>query len=183
MKIAVCISGASGAIYAKRLIENLKEHELFIVISEIAKKIFKDEIGIEFDEFMINFKAKIYDNKDFSSPLASGSFKIDACVVVPCSVKSLSAIASGYAENLISRCADVCIKEKRKLILLVREMPFSSIHLENMLKLSNLGVTIMPPCPGFYYKPKTIEDLVDFVVGRILDQLSIENNLFKRWGW
>ncbi len=182
MRIGVCISGASGAVYAKRLIEFLNGRvELFVVASDEAKKIFKDETGVEIFDFLKDKGAKYYDNNDFYSPLASGSFKVDVGVVVPCSVKSLSAIANGFSESLIYRFADVCIKENRKLVLVVRETPLSAIHLENMLKLARLGVTILPPIPAFYNKPKTIDDLVNFVVGRILDVIGMENSLYKRW--
>ncbi|WP_025209777.1 UbiX family flavin prenyltransferase [Hippea sp. KM1] len=183
MRIAIGISGASGAIYAKRLIEELSDdHELFLVISKNARFIFKQEIGIGFDDFIKGFSVRLFEENDFTSPIASGSYKLDACIITPCSVKTLSAIANGYADNLISRCADVSLKEKRKLLLLVREMPLSAIHLENMLKLSRMGAVIMPPCPAFYHKPQTIEDMVNFVISRVLDHLNIENNLTKRWG-
>ncbi|WP_022669747.1 UbiX family flavin prenyltransferase [Hippea alviniae] len=182
MKIAVLISGASGSILSKRLIEVLNDnHELFVVASDEAKWIFKQETEEEFDEFIRKKKCKVFKNSDFSSPLASGSFKIDAGIIIPCSVKTLSAVACGYASNLITRCADVCIKEKRKLIMVVRETPLSPIHLENMLKLSKIGVVILPPMLTFYNKPKNLEDAVDFVIGKLLDQLNLHNNLFKRW--
>ena len=182
MRIAVLVSGASGAILSKRLIEVLqKEHELFIVASDEAKWIFKQETDEEFEEFIKNKRCKVFENNNFSASLASGSFKIDAGVIIPCSVKTLSAVANGYASNLITRCADVCIKERRKLIMVVRETPLSPIHLENMLKLSRMGVVILPPMLTFYNKPKTLKDSIDFVIGKILDQLNIENTLFKRW--
>jgi len=182
MRIGVCISGASGAPYAKRLIEFLNgKVELFVVVSDEAKEIFEDETGVNIDDFLKCKDVRYYDNRDFYSPLASGSFKMDAGVVVPCSMKSLSAIANGFSESLIYRFADVCIKENRKLVLVVRETPLSAIHLENMLKLARLGVTILPPIPAFYNKPKTINDIVDFVVGRILDVIGIENSIYERW--
>ena len=182
MRIGVCIAGASGAVYAKRLIEFLNgKVELFVAVSNEAKKIFKDETGVGISDFLKDKNVRYYNNDDFYSPLASGSFKVDAGVVVPCSMKSLSAIANGFSESLIHRFADVCIKEGRKLVLVVRETPLSAIHLENMLKLARLGVTILPPIPAFYNNPKTIDDLVDFVVGRILDVLGIENSIYKRW--
>ena len=112
---------------------------------------------------------------------ASGSYKIETMVVVPCSMKSLSAISNGYADNLITRAADVMIKERRQLVLVVRESPLSAIHLENMLKLARIGVVIAPPVPSFYIKPKTVDDLIEYLVGRILDQIGIESNI-KRWG-
>jgi len=182
MRVAVCITGASGAVYAKRLIDYLEKRvELSVVISEDARKVFRDELSLDFLEFIENKSLKLYENGDFYSPLASGSHILDSCVVVPCSMKTLSAIANGFAENLICRCADVCIKEKRKLVVVPRETPLSAIHLENMLKLARLGVVVLPPSPAFYGKPKTISDIVDFVVGRILDSIGIENDLYKRW--
>jgi len=123
----------------------------------------------------------VYDKEDWMAPVASGSSPVDAMVVCPCSMGTLSAIAHGSSNNLIERAADVILKEKRQLILLTREMPFSSIHLENMLKLSNMGVTIMPASPGFYFHAESIDDLVNFVVARLLDHLAIEHNLCKRW--
>jgi 4-hydroxy-3-polyprenylbenzoate decarboxylase len=119
---------------------------------------------------------------NLAAPISSGSFITEGMFIVPCSMKTLSGIANGYANNLIERAADVAIKEGRKLILAPREMPFSAIHLENMLKLARLGVTIAPPVPAFYQNPKNIKDIVDFVVGKILDSAGVKHNLFKRWG-
>ncbi|MBI5253322.1 MAG: UbiX family flavin prenyltransferase [Euryarchaeota archaeon] len=176
MKILLAVTGASGAIYGLRLLKVLKEKsvEVECIVSNAAKKIIKHEIGA----------AKIpkcYTEKDIEAPFSSGSFSLDAMVVAPCSMKTLSAIASGFSHNLIARSADVAIKEKKKLVLVPRETPISAIHLENMLKLARLGVIILPAMPGFYHKPRKIEDLVDFVVGKILDSLGIENELYKRW--
>ncbi|ADG12841.1 3-octaprenyl-4-hydroxybenzoate carboxy-lyase [Methanocaldococcus infernus ME] len=180
MRIVIGISGASGVIYAKRLVEELyKKAELDIIISDTAKKIIEEELGLSYKYF--EKFGTLHDNRDFFSPLASGSNKFDAFVIIPCSMKTLSAIANGYSSSLIVRVADISLKERRKLIIAPREMPFSSIHLENMLKLSNLGAIILAPCPAFYFKPKSLEDIVNFVVGRILDLLNIENNLFRRW--
>ncbi|CAB3288752.1 Flavin prenyltransferase UbiX [Methanocaldococcus lauensis] len=182
MKIIVCITGASGVIYAKRLLEVLKDKvEVDLIISNSAKKIIRKELNIDWKE-LIKFATNYYENDDFFSPIASGSNKFDAVIVIPCSMKTLSAIANGYSSNLIVRVCDIALKERRKLIIMPREMPLNSIHLENMLKLSNLGAVIMPPIPAFYHKPKNIDDIVNFVVGRVLDILGIENNLFKRWG-
>jgi len=182
MRVVIGITGASGAIYAKRLIEFLhKKHTLFVTISKHAKSIFEYETGVNFFDFIKTKDVEYFDNGDLYSPVASGSFKIDACCIVPCSMKTLSSIANGFSDSLISRCADVAIKEKRKLVVVPRETPFSSIHLENMLKLSNLGVYITVASTAFYNKPQTLEDVVDFVVGRILDNLGIDNSLYKRW--
>ncbi len=180
-KVVVCITGASGVIYAKRLLEVLKNNvNVSLIISNSAKKIITEELNIDWRELK-KLADNYYENNDFFSPLASGSNKFYAVVVIPCSMKTLSAIANGYSSNLIVRVCDIALKERRKLILLPREMPLNSIHLENMLKLSNLGAIIMPPCPAFYYKPKNLDDIINFIVGRILDILEIENNLFKRW--
>lgn len=174
MKILLAITGASGAAYGLRLLEVLRQKgmQTECIVSDAAKKIIKHE-GLKIP--------KCYGEKDIEAPFSSGSFNLDAMVVVPCSMKTLSAIASGFSHNLITRSADVAIKEKRKLILVPRETPLSAIHLENMLKLAKLGVVILPAMPGFYHMPKKIEDLVDFMVGKILDSLGIENELYKRW--
>lgn len=183
MKIALGISGASGAVYAKRLIEYLNnKHELFVTISKTAKLIFKEEVGIEFDSFIKTKNANLFDNGDFYTPISSGSFRLDACVIVPCSMKTLSAVANGYSDSLITRCSDIAIKQRGKLIIVPRETPLSSIHLENMLKLSRLNVSIVIPSPAFYNKPATLQDAIDFVVGKIADELGIENNLYLKWG-
>jgi len=120
---------------------------------------------------------------NLSAPFASGSFRTDGMFIVPCSMKTLSGVANGYTENLIQRAADVTIKEGRRLVISPREMPFSAIHLENMLKLARLGVRIAPPVMGFYHKPRTIEDMVDFAAGKILDLMGIEHDIFRRWGY
>lgn len=180
MKITVAITGASGAVYGIKLIEalNKQDIETYCIISDTAKKIILHELGKEHLDKVKN----CYKEADIEAPTASGSFKTDAMVVVPCSMKTLSAISNGYSSNLISRSADVMIKEGRKLILVPRETPLSAIHLQNMLRLAELGVVILPAMPGFYHKPQDIEDLVDFVVGKILDSLNIPSDMFKRWG-
>lgn len=183
MKVVVCITGASGVCYGKRLLEALREKGIktSLIVSESGKRVIEHELDVGLD-YLIDLSSEYYENNDLFSPLASGSHIFNSVVVVPCSMKTLSAVANGYSSNLICRVCDVAIKEGRKLILMPREMPLSSIHLENMLKLSKLGVTIMPPIPAFYGKPKKVEDIVDFVVGRVLDTLGIPNDLFKRWG-
>jgi len=123
-----------------------------------------------------------YDEKDFHAPVASGSFRTDGMFVVPCSMKTLAGIAGGYANNLTERAADVAMKEGRPLVLSPRELPFSPIHLENMLKLARLGVRIAPPVIGFYHRPKGVDDIIDFIAGRILDAMGVEHRLFRRWG-
>ena len=181
-KIIIGISGASGAIYGINILSGLCKAgvETHLIISSAAEITIKMETtsSVEMLAKMAHFHYLI---KDIAAPPASGSFLHQGMVVAPCSMKTLSAIANGYTDNLITRAADVTIKEKRKLVLLVRETPLSSIHLENMLKLANIGVTIMPPVPSFYQKPQTIEDLVNQTAGRVLDFLGIENSLAKSW--
>ncbi|MGC8502109.1 UbiX family flavin prenyltransferase [Desulfurella sp.] len=184
MKIVIGISGASGTIYTKRLLEYLSEEkkfQIYAIASKNAVKIAKSELNVDFFDFFEKLGIAYYRNDDFYSPIASGSFLVDKTIIIPCSVKTLSSIAIGYADSLITRVCDVAIKERRPLTICPREMPFSSIHLENMLKLAQIGVNIVVPAPAFYGGPKTIDDLVNFVVGKILDSICIENNIYKRW--
>ncbi|UCD00839.1 MAG: UbiX family flavin prenyltransferase [Promethearchaeota archaeon] len=178
----VAITGASGVYLAIRLLEilNKKEVGIELIISKNAEKIITLETDYKISDIR-KLAKKNYDADDLLAPPASGSYKLDTMIIIPCSMKSLSAIANGYANNLITRAADVVIKEKRKLILVVRETPFSAIHLENMAKLAKLGVIIFPPIPSYYIKPKDIDELIEFTIGRILDQIGIESNI-KRWG-
>ncbi|MGO9614089.1 MAG: UbiX family flavin prenyltransferase [Dissulfurispiraceae bacterium] len=187
----LAITGASGSIFGVRLLEELLKHgEVHLTISTNTFPIIKDETGRDWateTEKVIRKELRtqklfFYKDSHMEAPIASGSFKTDGMLVVPCSMKTLSGIANGYANNLIERAADVVLKEGRVLLLSPREMPFSAIHLENMLKLARLGVTIAPPVPAFYHNPKTIDDMVNFVVGKLLDSLGIEHKLFKRWG-
>ncbi len=184
MRIVVAVTGASGVIYAKRLLEVLKEKAVTtdLIVSSTAAQIIKQELNMSTDAFSF-LASRQHEPNDFSSPLASGSCRVDATVVVPCSMKTLAAAANGYAENLITRAIDVAIKEKRKLILVPRETPMSNIHLENLSRLSRLGVFIIPACPAFYHHPESIEDLVDFIIARILDALCIEHNFFDKVQW
>ncbi len=195
-KFIVAITGASGAIYGLRLIKELLKSgkRVYLIISSQAFFIIKTETGVNWAgrmESEIEKKIqKYFSSKNIQycsednlwAPVASGSFRTDGMFVVPCSMKTLSGIANGYANNLIERSADVMLKEGRSLILAPREMPFNAIHLENMLKLARLGVKIAPPVPAFYHKPKDINDIVDFVAGRILDISGVDNRLYKRWG-
>ena len=182
MKLVLAITGASGVIYGKRLLEELhvKKIETHLVISQAAKEIIKYEVGKSV-ESLEDLADNVYGIDDWSSPIVSGSFKTDGMVIIPCSMKTLAGIASGFAENVILRAADVTLKEKRKLILVPRETPLNSIHLRNMLDLSNQGVYILPAMPAFYHVPKCVEDLIDFVVGRVLDQLGVDHSLYRRW--
>lgn len=191
----VAITGASGSVYGVRLIEALLEtrNKVHLVISKQGFSIIRHETGTDFSgktvresekKIQNHFRSKnirFYSEKTLAAPIASGSFLTDGMFVVPCSMKTLSGIANGYANTLIERAADVALKEGRRLIISPREMPFSPVHLENMLKLARLGVTIAAPVPAFYHKPKDMNELVDFVVGKILDTARIGHSLFQRW--
>ncbi|MFX1479197.1 MAG: UbiX family flavin prenyltransferase [Promethearchaeota archaeon] len=178
----VAITGASGSILGIRFLEELQKLDIKteLIISESAEIIIKNESDYKIEDVR-KLAAKNYKVNDLTASPASGSYKVDTMVIIPCSMKTLAAIANGYSDNLITRVADIMIKERRKLILVVRETPLSAIHLENMLKLSKLGVIIFPPIPSFYYKPTTIDDLIKHTIGRILDQIGIEIDI-KRWG-
>ncbi len=182
MKIVVGISGGSGAIYGISVLKALKELgvETHLVVTTMGEQVAKQECGVTLEELK-SLATYYHDNKNFFAPIASGSYKVDGMVVVPCSMKTLSAVANGYSDSLLTRACDVTIKERRRLVLVTRETPLSPVHLENMLKLSRMGVTIFPPAPGFYSNPKTIEEMVIQITGRILDQLGIENSLAYRW--
>ena len=182
MRVVLGITGASGVVYGVRVAEELvkTEVELTVVVSDSARRV----LAAEMPEAMAVLEkcGRVLGADDVQADIASGSAKFYATVICPCSMKTLSAIANGYADNLICRNADVALKEHRKLVLVVRETPLNAIHLENMLKLARLGVVIMPASPGFYHQPRTIDDLVDHVVGKIMDVLGFESNLYKRWG-
>ena len=200
----VGITGASGSIYGVRLIEELlvTGNDVHIVITDSGKKVIEYETGYHAEAFARhleingntisgkkgnrNFSNKgkviFYEIDNLFAAIASGSFKTDGMIVLPCSMSTLAEIANGISKNLLTRAADVCIKEKRKLVIVPRETPLSTIHLKNMLALSETGVTILPAMPGFYHKPQSMEDLINFVVGKVLDTLNIENQLFEKWG-
>lgn len=189
-KYIVGITGASGSIYGVRLIEELikKDNEIYLLITKNGRKVLEYEVEINFEEWIQNINKNKNKNKlklcaidDMFSPIASGSFKTDGMIIVPCSMGTLSKISCGTSDNLLIRAADVIIKEKRKLILIPRETPLSSIHLKNMLFLSDLNVMIIPPMPAFYQKPKTIEDIVSATVGRILVSLNVDSDLCHEW--
>jgi len=171
------VTGASGVVYAHRLLKVLcRDATVHIIVSDIAQLIAAHE-QVSFE----GFPAMYHGIDNIAAPIASGSHRFDGMVVIPCSQKTLAAIANGYADNLITRTADVCLKEHRKCILVTRETPLSKIHLKNMLAAEDAGATIMPACPAFYHKPETIDDLVDMVVARVLDHLGVEHALAKRW--
>ena len=174
MKILVAITGASGLQYGLRLIDVLKKegHDVTVVASDAAKKVAEYE--------KVKLPKSDYDEDDFKCPYVSGSNPPDAMVVAPCSLKTLGEIANGIGANIISRSAEVALKERKKLILLVRETPLSLISIENMRLVAASGGIIMPACPGFYHNPKTVEDVIDFIVGRVLDHLGIKHK-GKKW--
>jgi len=188
------ITGASGAIIGVRVLRELLKHsEVHLIISRQSFFIMKDESGIDWnDKSPKDIERKIrkyfgrknlyfWHDSEMTAPVASGSFRTDGMFIVPCSMKTLAGIASGYSVSLVERAADVTLKEARPLLLSPREMPFSAVHLENMLKLSRLGVRIVPPVAAFYHKPKDLNELVDFFAGKILDAMGIEHEIFNRW--
>lgn len=182
MKVVVGISGGSGAIYGLSLLKALKELniETHLVVSTMGEYVMEHETGVDL-EGLKELATYYHDNKNFAAPISSGSFKVDKTVIIPCSMKTLAGVANGFSDSLLSRACDVAIKEERQLILVPRETPLSAIHLENMLKLSKMGVTIFPPTPGFYNHPETLEDIVLNMTGRILDMMDIDNTLINRW--
>ncbi|MCD4500021.1 flavin prenyltransferase UbiX [Chromobacterium vaccinii] len=195
--VTVALTGASGLPYGLRLIEALLAAgaRVWVLYSQAAQVVAKQEMQLTLPSRPAEMKAwlqarypagdgqlEVYGREEWFAPAASGSNPPDAMVVCPCSMGTLAAIRHGMSDNLIERAADVCIKEQRKLVLVPRETPLSAIHLENMLDLARLGVVILPPAPGFYTHPKSVDDMVDFVVSRILDQLGVEHTLTPRWG-
>ncbi len=182
MRYVVSIGGASGSIYGVRLLEELKKagHEVHLIVSPGGKKILELETPFTYDDLRKRADV-VYENDDFCAGPASGSFPLDGMVVIPCSMKTLSAIANGYGDTLTARAASCCLKEGRKLILVPRETPLDLTGIRNMLAARESGAVILPAMPAFYHHPKTIEDLVDYIVGKVLDHLQIEHSLFKRW--
>ncbi|MEK6673235.1 MAG: UbiX family flavin prenyltransferase [Nitrospirota bacterium] len=197
----LAITGASGSVIGIRVLGALlKTSEVHLVISSQSFSIIRHETGIDWTikgargkrqeartqqivrKYFKTDRIFFYEDRDMTASIASGSFITDGMLVVPCSMKTLSGLANGYANNLIERAADVTIKEGRPLLLSPREMPFSAIHLENMLKLARLGVRIAPPVPAFYHQPDSLDDIIDFIAGKILDSFGIKHDLFKRWG-
>jgi len=195
--ITLAITGASGVQYGLRLLECLVQanHQVYVLVSPAAHIVIATETDLKLSarseeaqrQLCELYKGetdqiKVFGKENWMAPIASGSNTAEAMVVCPCSSATLSAIAHGTSGDLIERAADVMLKEQRKLILVNREMPLSAIHLDNMCKLAHLGVTIMPACPGFYHKPESVQDLVDFVVARVLDHLRVQHQLIPRWG-
>ena len=195
--VTVALTGASGMPYGLKLVESLIRAgaRVYLLYSQAAHVVAKQELGMVLPPhaseaervFGERFSAergqlRVFGREDWFAPVASGSNAPDAMVICPCTVGTLAAVAAGLSDTLIERAADVMLKEGRKLVLVPRETPFSALHLENMLKLARAGAVILPANPGFYHHPKRIEDLVDFIVARILDQLGIEHDLMRRWG-
>jgi len=195
--VVLAISGASGVQYGIGLLEQLLTHghKVYLLVTRAAHVVISMETELAWpanthklqEQLCLRYGAdenqlKVCGESEWASPIASGSSSVDTMVVCPCSMGTLSSIAVGASANLLERAADVILKERKKLILVPRETPFSDIHLENMLKLSRMGAVILPANPGFYNKPQTVEDIVDFMVARILDHLGIEQSLQPRWG-
>lgn len=178
-KIVVAITGASGSLYAKRLLSKLKNYaelKVAVVLSKNALDVWQQELNEAFET-----EAQVFDRNDFRAPFASGSANYDSMVIIPCSMGTLGRIAHGISDDLISRAADVILKERRKLICVVRDTPYSMIHLENMLHITKAGGMIMPASPSFYSRPSDFDSLIDTVVDRIIDQLGLKQEVF-RWG-
>lgn len=192
-EIVVGVSGASGVVLAHRAIDVLTQmnHTVHLILSKAALYTAIEEMGAEYgtsQKFLRSFSAKqqdlitLHNNADFGSPLASGSFPTDGMLVIPCSMATLAAIAIGLSDNVLRRAADVHLKERRPLVVVPREMPFGENHLENMLRIARMGGIIAPPVPGWYTKPANLQEMEDFIIGRILDGLKIDAGLYPRWG-
>jgi 4-hydroxy-3-polyprenylbenzoate decarboxylase len=195
--VALAITGASGTPYGLRLLECLLQggHTVYLMISAPGRMVLAEESDLRLPSKTSETRAilaerygtdpdqlQVFGQEEWTAPVASGSGAPDALVVCPCTSGTLAAIAAGTSRNLIERAADVALKERRQLILVPREMPYSVIHLENMLRLARAGAVIMPPAPGFYHRPEGIQDLIDFVVARVLDHLGVAQDLVPRWG-
>ena len=182
-RLTVGISGATGAIYGIRLLEALSKSdvETHLIITEAAENTIRMETDLKVEE--VKALAKIsYDIKNLGADVSSGSFLSEGMVIIPCSIKSLSGIANSFNENLLIRAADVTLKERRKLVLVVRETPLHLGHIELMLQASRIGAILLPPVPAFYFNPKTIDDLINHTVGKVLDLFGLNHHLFSRWG-
>jgi len=183
-KIIVGISGASGAIYGLRLLEALNtigSIEIHLTISQTGKTLLRDEIAADALDRAIQLAHHYYEAHELAAPIASGSFLTDGMIIAPCSAKTLAAIAHGLGDNLLNRAADVVLKERRRLVLLLRETPLHLTHIDNMAQVTRMGGIILPPVPAFYHKPASIDDIVNHSIGKALDLFGIEHNLYKRW--
>jgi len=187
MKFVVGISGASGAIYGKRLVQVLLtlKHECHLVVSRAGKAVIAHELGEDFSRWPTSFEGaevlRLWKPDDLFAPFCSGSNAPDAMAVVPCSMGTLGRIAAGTSDSLLVRAADVCLKERIPLVLAVRETPLNLIHIENMARVTRAGAVVLPASPGFYHRPREVDDLIDHLVGKILDTLGVSHRLFQRW--
>ena len=194
LPFVLAITGASGSVYGLRLLQYLleSEHKVELAVSRGALQVMREEmdldLGADLQKGLISYLSlplasplTLHKLDNYGASIASGSYRTQGMAIVPCSIGTLGAVAAGLTENLIHRAAAVCLKEKRKLLILVREMPFGHIQLKNMLALSEAGAIVACASPGYYHKPKTISDQIDFVVGRVLDQFGFDHSLFKRW--
>ena len=183
MVLIIAITGATGAIYGIRLLEvlsTLKGVETHLIISETGETTIKCETGWTVENVK-KLASRTYEFKDLASRLSSGSFQRDGMIIVPCTVKTMSALAHSFSDNLIVRAGDVTLKERKKLVLVVRETPLHLGHLRSMAQLTEMGAIIMPPVPAFYHHPESVQDIIDHIVGKILDTMEIKHNLFQRW--
>ncbi len=195
--ITLAITGASGAQYGLRLLDCLVQagHQVYVMVSKAAHIVIATETAIKLPAQAAKLEIsltevygaapgqiRVFGKEDWMAPVASGSGAPSQMVICPCSTGTLSAVATGASNNLIERAADVALKERRKLILVPREAPYSEIHLQHMLSLTRMGAVVLPASPGFYHQPQSVNDLVDFIVARLLDQLGVEQHLVKRWG-
>ncbi len=183
MRLVVGISGASGVIYGVRFLEALRSLgvESHLIMSPGLATTLKHEVNKNAED-VEKLAAVKYDYLDMAAAVSSGSFQTDGMAVIPCSMKTLAGIVSGYSDNLLLRAADVTLKERRTLVLVPRETPLNTIHIENMLRASRAGAVVLPAMPGFYFKPKTLDDMINHIVGKTLDVFKIKHSLFKRWG-
>jgi 4-hydroxy-3-polyprenylbenzoate decarboxylase len=183
MVIIIGITGATGAIYGIRLLEvlaSMKDIETHLVISEAGEKTITCETQYRISDVK-KLASYAYDIGDICAPISSGSFRRDGMIIAPCTIKTMSAVTNSYSDNLITRAADVTLKERRKLVMMVRETPLHLGHLRNMERLTEMGAIVMPPMPAFYHKPQTVQDIVDHTVGKVLDIFDIKHDLFRRW--
>jgi flavin prenyltransferase len=182
-KLVVCITGATGEIYGYRLLletSKIPEVETYVVLTKDAEKLLKYELGKSRSD-VEKLADHFYDENDFFAPISSGSFRVDATIIAPCSMKTLAAVSTGYADNLVARAASIALKDHWPLIIMSRETPLSSIHLENMLNVARAGGIIMPPLPPLYHRKETITELVDLTIGRVLNTVGVKTSLHKEW--
>lgn len=181
MRIVIGITGASGVQYGIRLLEVLKGRaDIHLIVSDAGKKIIRLETDLDIEE-VYNLASNVYENDDLASPISSGSYNFDGEIIAPCSMKTLASVANGTSDTLITRVADVSLKEGKFLVLMPRETPLSLIHCENLVRVKRAGTIVLPASPAFYSKPTNISDLIDFMVGRVLDCIGMEHDLYKRW--